>query len=210
MPTLTTVDKLKLHLGIPLSDTSEDDALAQWLDELDHVVYGVTGRSSFSSAEATEYYDGSGRELLVLGRRPVTAIAGVWVDGAGYYGHGADAFPASAEWTIGEQFVPKSLAASEENGGLLVAIRGYWPEGTGNIKVTYTAGYAVIPADLELAVHQLAATIRKGAEKGGIVIGETIGKYAYQLLGNPQMAGGGAADVASAKSILARYTEVNF
>lgn len=227
---LTTLAKLKTHLSIPQSDNSEDAFLNQILLEIDTAVLRFCKRD-FASAAATEYYDGTGRETLILKRRPVTAVAGVWVDQAGYYGHNASGFPASSAWTIGQQFAPPSLAESEQNGGLLLALpggwpanfggpwsgcsnfgwaAGTWPEGRGNIKVTYTAGYTVIPDDLELAVHHLAAALRSTAEKGlaGPVGSETFGEYSYSLLRGSD-AGASGADVVMARGILAGYRDVS-
>lgn len=206
---LTSLANLKRHLGIPASDAAEDTFLQQTLVALDQVVLGWTGRKTFASAAATEYFDGTGRETLCLARRPVTAIAGVWVDGNGRYGYGSGAFPSSSAWNVGEHFVPRSLAADETNAGLLQSIRGEWPEGRGNIKVTYTAGYATIPPDIELAVHQLAAIIRESRSRGMVLNSETIGKYSYALLSGAKVPGQGP-DVVGAAGSLNRYRETHF
>lgn len=217
MPVLTTLEKLKTHLGIPQTDLSENALLNQILAEVDISVLKFCKRG-FSSAQATEYYDGTGRELLILKRRPVTAVLGVWVDSNGWYGQAAGAFATSTAWTVGEDFASPSLAESEENGGMLIAIPQacgfeagtiprYWPEGRGNIKVTYTAGYVTIPDDLALAVHQLAATVRKGAEHGtsGPIGSETFGEYSYSLLTGDRASG---IEMVAARGILANYRDV--
>ncbi len=210
-PILTTLAKLKTHLSI--ADTSEDALLTQLLLELDEVVASWTGRAKvpgrnpFESVAASEYYDGTGRNVLVLKRRPVTLVSAVYVDALGAYGHGTDPFAAATALPLGADFAPSSLDASEENGGLLIRLGGaVWPEGQGNIKITYTAGYVTIPVDLEMAVHQLAAAVREGAQHGGIVGGETLGRYSYRLL---EGAADGGLMVATARSTLARYKEVS-
>lgn len=230
MPVLTTLAKLKTHLGI--TDSSEDDKLDQLLDEIDEAIASATGRARvagyhpFASVEATEYLDGTGRELLTLPRRPVTAIDSLLVDQDGHYGHGTDAFPASSAWTVGTDFVPRTLEKTEENAGLLVSLKALgwgdppavWPEGRGNIKVVYTAGYGVeqsdgtysgIPADLELAAHLLASEVRKAAEQGvgGPIGGETLGRYSYRLLADGDRAL--SSEIARATAIVARYREIN-
>lgn len=205
MPIYTTVDKIKTHLGIPSAVTSEDARLTQLLAEIEPAITNYIGRNLVSAAR-TEYLDGTGRPLLVLRHRPVTAIASVHVDGAGYYGHGEDGFPATSQWTIGNQFAPKSLEASEDNSGLLVALGGEWPRGMGNIKVVYTAGYATMPLDLELAANQLVALVRSGTDKGGPLQSETIGKYAYTLLAGHVP--GVAPEIGTIRGILNGYREV--
>lgn len=218
-PVLTTLEALKIHLGI--TETGEDQKLTQWLIAADKTVERFTGRK-LASQQHTEYFDGNGRPLLVLTHRPVTAITSVHVDHDGYYGHGASAFPAATEWTLGTDFAPKRLDESEENGGILLALksrdfahvehidRGVWPCGNGNIKVVYTAGYTDIPEDVQEAVWLLVAEIRKMAEKNvsGPLAGETFGRYSYTLLAGSFAGVGGALNDARAK--LSGYTEVSW
>lgn len=213
---LTTLPKLKLHLGI--AHAREDNKLAQILAGVEEAVIGHCGRR-FESASYTEYLDGTGRPLLRLKNRPVTAITSVHVDAAGYYGHGSDSFGSTTEWVLGINYAPKSLAASEENAGLLLAITNssfagpasLWPLGAGNVKVVYTAGYATIPRDLELAVQLLCGVVRKSAEKGvgGPLASERFGQYAYSLLaGQGSGASGVPGAVVESRTLLGRYCEV--
>lgn len=211
-PVLSSLSSLKTHLGIPAADTSQDDALTQWLLGVDEATASYIGRERvpgyhpLQSVQATEFYDGNGRELLVLRRRPVTAVAGVWVHSAGYYGNGPTAFPDESEWDVGVLWTPQRLDASEQNGSMLVCLAGVWPEGYGNIKVTYTAGYATIPADLTLAANQFVALLRQGQEYGGPLRSETLGRYMYELLES------GAANetpaIGTLRGLLGAYREI--
>lgn len=200
---LTTLPKVKIHLGI--SGSGEDDLLNQLIDEVDSVIQHYTGRKSFDSASRTEYLDGNGKDELFLAHRPLTDVTGVWVDPDGYYGKGTDAFPSEDEWTEGSYFVPQSEEAAEENASMLVAINRVWPEGRGNIKVTYTAGYETIPADLELAANMLVALTRKGRKEGGPLESETLDRYSYKLLTstNSKM----YPEAGTIRSILSRYNQ---
>lgn len=218
MAVYTTRSIVKTHLGLGDSDTSLDALIDLLLEEVDAVIDGFTGRGSLASAAATEYMDGSGREMLLLRRRPVTAVAGVWVDGGGHYGQGDGAFGDATEWNVGVDFAIPRTDATEENGGMLVAIGapdfgagGVWPAGRGNVKVTYTAGYSTIPKDLQLAATNLVAQLINGSEKGALLAGETIGDYSYRLLSDPEAAGGGVASlvIGTVRSTLARYREVS-
>lgn len=217
MPVYTTRSNVKTHLGLASEDTSLDALIDLLLLEVDEVINGYTGRGDLTSSQATEYYDGTGRERLILRRRPVTAVAGIWVDQAAYYGNAAGAFPSTSEWTSGTDFALPRSDASEGNGGILIAIRnpdfgggGIWPEGRGNIKVTYTAGYATIPKDLTLAATNLTVLLVNASEKGQILSGETIGSYSYQLLtADAYKAGAAGAIIGTVRSILARYQELS-
>jgi len=212
MPEITTLDNLKTHLDI--TDTSEDVLLTQLLNEIEAVIFSYTGRPSFASASATEYYDGTGREVLILDRTPVTAVTSLYVDGDGYYGQGSSPFESDTAWTQGTDFAIRRVDESEENAGILLALGSIdfqapatWPVGRGNIKVTYTAGYTAIPKDLELAAHLLAGQVYKMAEKGmaGPVGGETFGEYSYNLLSNASV---GGLEMMTLRSILGRYRKV--
>lgn len=212
MSILTTLAKLKTHLGIAVSDTTEDVLLNQILAEIDQVCFRFMKRpqASFVSAAATEYYDGSGRDTLILKRRPVTAVASVWVDNKGFYGQAPDAFPTSSLLTVGVDYVSPSLAESEENAGLLLCVSDCWPTGRGNIKVTYTAGYSTIPDDLTLAANLLAAAVRKSAASGqaGPLASETLGEYSYTVLTGTAAESSGLNLATNARKILAHYREV--
>lgn len=209
MPTFTSLVKLKLHLGIPSTDTSEDDKLNQFITEIESSVLSFLKRGSFTSASYTEYHSGNDREKLILKKRPVTAITSIHVDSTGYAGQGSDAFAASTLWVSGTDYWTPQLSADEENGSLIYAIGNnqQWPLGRGNIKVVYTAGYSVVPDDLALAVNQLIAAVRAGAERGGQVGEETFGEYSYTLLKGGDLTSLGM-DAVNAGRIIARYREV--
>lgn len=216
MPVLTTVAALKTHLGI--TGSTEDTLLGQILDGIDWAVARFTGRAHkpgshpFSSIEHTEYYDGNGQQFLILKRRPATAIDSVHVDASGYYGHGASAFAAATELTLGTHFAPTSLEESEQNGSQLLRIGTHWPRGMGNIKVVYTAGYTTMPADIVLAVHQIAAAVRHAASEGlgGPIKSERFGEYSYQLMegGSDGRGSSNTVDITGAAMIIASYRDV--
>lgn len=216
MAVYTSRSNVKTHLGLGSGDSSLDALIDLVIEAVDGIIDGFTGRGSLASAQATEYYDGPGSGKLILRRRPVTAVAGVWVDAVGYHGQAAGAFGSGTEWTAGVDFVNPRTDATEGNGGMLVALRnpdfeggGIWPRGIGNIKVTYTAGYATIPSDLATAATSLAVQLVQAAERGAPLSGETIGDYSYQLLNNPAGAGSAAPVLGAVASILARYRELH-
>lgn len=203
--TLTTLEEFKAHLGT--TSDCEDERLSQLLEGVEAAVETYCGRK-FAAAQATEYYDGHGRSLLDLRRRPVTAVASVHVDALGYYGQGPDAFADDTALVVGADFVLRRTDASEGNGGLLMAIKRPWPVGSGNIKVVYTAGYDPIPADLKLAVHMLGAATLEAAASGAIKGSETLGRYSYTLLSGGADDASGAA-LASTREILSHYTDLS-
>lgn len=215
MPVLTDLATVKTHLGI--GDSAHDTVLTQLVDQVDELVANEIkrgrkpGNHPLESVEDTEYYDGSGREQLLLRRRPVTAVARVAVDQDGYYGKGDSTFPVADDWTEGTDFVSWSLDESEYNPGVLIALKfkgfggfreGVWPEGRGNVLVKYTAGYSTIPVDLQLVANQLVSAFWNSADiaLGGPLASVRLGDESYKLLDDA-----GGLSAASVKSILAKY-----
>lgn len=206
MATLSTLSALKIHLGI--SSSAQDTLLGQILNSVDAACLKFLNRGEFISTTRTEYLDGGGRQLLPLRYRPLTAVTGVWVDAKGYYGNGASAFPASSEYTLGENYTPVSgFAENEKNSAMLLAIGGVWPDSFGNVKVTYTAGYTVVPADIQLAVNTLCAVVFKSRKEGLPLASETFGEYSYELLKGGDLAVSGI-DLIGPRATLTRYREV--
>lgn len=199
---LTSTAALKLHLG--LTGTGEDAFLDQLLAGVEAGVLLYLGRN-IESAAATEYYDGSGREALALRRRPVTAVASVYLDSDGVYGQQSGAFASDTLLTVGDDYGTRNLEENERNPALLVRRGGVWPVGAGNIKVTYTAGYTTVPADIALAVHMTCAVIRESKTNGLPMQSETLGRYSYSLLAGSSQ----ETELTSARSILNRYREVS-
>lgn len=207
-PVLTTVDDLKVFLGINPSETGEDTRLNLMLCGVEQAVQNRLGRI-LPSASYTHYFDGSGREKLFLNQYPVTAISTVRIDAGGYRGHGTDAFNSDTIQTLGEDWIPETLDANEGNQGILIALGGCWPCGIGNIKVAYTAGYATIPQEIINAVHALTGELWTMAGKGGKVKSETLGQYSYDLAMGEALKGTDA-EIMTARQTLAAYRRLGW
>ena len=215
MPVLTSLSKLKTHLDIVSSDSSEDNLLNQLINEIEETIFGYVGRGSElgSNQTFTEYLDGNGRDYLFVRYFPLTSITSLSVDSAGNYGVPTNAFATSTDWTEGTDFGIPHIDESEENRGKIVSLGSLdfkvspsiFPRGRGNIKIVYTAGYCTPPKDLQNAVHQLTAAVRQGASKGGVLASETIGRYSYRLLSGSDTDGGGGLEMMLVRSVLGRY-----
>lgn len=117
-----------------------------------------------------EYKSGTGKELLILNRRPILALTSVeYVMGGGEYMPSLQSIE-----VLAEEGILKAKINVNQN-----FTAPMFPRGSRNIKVTYTAGYesAVIPEGVHEAIKMLVA---EGAL--GIVANRT---------------GGGALSVAS-------------
>lgn len=222
MSNLLDVAKLKIHLGIADTDSSQDDALNQLADQIWGVVCRYTGRQlDAPAAPVTEYYDGSGTQYVYLRQRPVTSVTSLYMDQNGYYGQAPNGFdPTLSLLTQGTDYYVENFVQDERNPSRIVMItnpwafgilfigepigapRNIWPIGQGNIKVTYTAGYTQCPDDLELACFQLIAMVKNSRPIGQFKGQVTMGSAAYTLLNdmsNPAVGG--------IRSTLAAYKE---
>lgn len=235
---LTTYADLKIALGIAPSDTSQDATLTAWAAAADAAVttYCLGPGLSFESQERSEFYTGNRGINLVLRRRPVTAVANVWV--SPQFTFDADAllvpdvdyrvdwqeanlsrtglvtllsFPANllAFWPVAWGMNPAwggTTSYGLTGGG---AQRVGWPAQANAIKVQYTAGYASIPADLTAAATQVGCWLYNYAGLGGMVASSQ--SYIDTSVGIQSavdaLAGGNVPALGSARSILQRYRE---
>ncbi len=190
---LTTRTKVKLHLGI--SDTSEDSLLDQLILEVDAWIKKQCGRD-LESTSYTEFYEGTGTQILRLRHTPVTAITTVHEDNDAYWAQGSSAFGTESLLTAGTEYALQTRVSGTSYTGLLFRIGAVWPSvrrfsrglligsaipGLGNIKVAYTAGYSSVPADLELLANILVAVLRRNAQHGDDVQSESLNGYSYTL-----------------------------
>jgi len=160
---LATRASLKLYLGIDASDTSQDDLLDALIDYASERIESHCGRK-FASEALTEYLDGTGTSRLVLSRRPVTALTGVYEDPDRVFG--ADTEIDSADLVL------------HPEKGIVDRPGGVFARGRRNLKIVYTAGYADIPDDVALACVKLAAAWYAHARAGADGISrEKLGDY---------------------------------
>jgi hypothetical protein len=91
---------------------------------------------------------GKGTSVLEPLNWPITAVASLEDDQGTEYDEGSD-----------DDFVIERFC--------LRKVSGAWAEGRGNFTVTYTAGYATIPADVALACYELIARKWKTMKEQG-------------------------------------------
>jgi hypothetical protein len=207
---LTTLTRLKLALGKSVSDTSEDDRLLTLLDAAEATVARYLNRNLLQ-ATYTEYFSGTGRPSLVLSHRPVVSVTGVYIDPVGYYGQSVGGFAASTMLTQGQDYALTNPNAGERNPGILQMLSALWdgtglsnwPQGQGNIKVVYVAGYTQVPADVSQAVAMIVGQMLAQSDKGLPMQSETLGEYSYTLL-----TGAPGQLMAGARQLLNNYREV--
>lgn len=220
---LTTLARLKAVLGVSSTDSSQDDLLQLYVDSANEAVEVYCGRT-FASADYVQYYTGNNTYRLVLRQRPVTAVSEVRFDGSGYFGQRDGGFDSTTVLTEGVDYcLDWDSGANYSKSGILFRIGTIWPmlhrqiyytrlspdigPALGNLKVSYTAGYPTIPADLSLAATQVAAHMKRVSALGGYNLqSERIGDYRYEmftkLLVNNEVGG--------VLATLARYKDIGW
>ncbi len=144
---LTTLGNVKTWLGIT---TGTDDAvLARLISAASGFIQSGLNRQ-LGQAAYTEIRNGPGGCRLVFANPPVTAVTSLEINGA--------AIPAA-----GDGSAPGYLADER-----LLYLRGYsFTEGVRNVTIRYTAGFAVIPPELEQACVELVALRYRERDRTG-------------------------------------------
>jgi hypothetical protein len=133
---LTTLAAVKLWLNF--TGTTDDPLLSSLITEVSAFVESTLNRKILT-ASYTETYRGTGGARFMLRNYPVQSVASI----------------AWAGSTITTQADPVGTAAGVCTDGRSVILIGSTMPYNQPVKVTYTAGYDVVPADLALAVTEL-------------------------------------------------------
>ena len=144
--TLVQLADVKKHLNI---DTNDDDVeLRAFIDAATEKVQEITG--PVLTRTVTEYRDG-GTVSLLLRERPVQSITSVtelWANSSytltqTEFGAGASQFDFTFD--VSQSEITRRINNLPE----------VFPDGVGNVKVVYVAGYATIPSRIRLATLAL-------------------------------------------------------
>jgi len=151
---LCTLAELKEVLNI--SGSSYDTRLTLAINMATRNILGYLDRTIASTAY-TEEYDGTGTPMLMLKNYPIIGDpTTVNIDAA-------RSFAASGDLTVDEDYLVNANEGMLRKIGTDEDSDSYdaWPKGRLNIKVAYTAGYATIPVELNLACRLYAAYMYK-------------------------------------------------
>lgn len=239
---LTTLSNVKTVLGI--TGSAQDTLLNLLIAQASTIINNYCGRTLEQTTGIIEYLSGNGYPDLSLRFRPVTAITEVRMDPNGVWGQGtgfaADTVLTAGTDYVLVLDGDSQKDGRFSNCGLLRRLgadsgasngwpswnstRGYlsnvgriggsWTPGEGNVKVTYTGGYATIPADLDAAAVELVAWQKRNMPLGGAALSnESLGDYSYTIAASAAGASAenalaSAGEMGSIRQILARYREL--
>ena len=146
MSDLTTLAAVKQYLKIPDAQTAQDELLESLITASSAAIEKYLGRT-LEQSERTQVSDGTGSARMMFADWPVSAVESVTIDG--------QAIPAATSVTAsGYRFDSAS-----------VVLNGYrFSRGLLNVTLAYTAGYAVIPADIAQACIETVALTYRRAE----------------------------------------------
>lgn len=215
---LTTLNSVKAQGAIAPNDNSRDSQLRSLIEGITSLVKQQLNRD-IESRDYVEYYSGDDSPFLLLNQYPVTAVSLICVDDAGYFGAGPGGFDSSRNLTNGVDYALMFGIRGLGSTGMLRRIGTTWHRlpsracgiiqnlpgiPSGNIKVHYTAGFAVIPAAITMAVN--AAVLRQAltAVAGGAASQMGYEDASISFL-TPQAA---ATVLGSIESTLANYRSI--
>lgn len=113
---------------------------------------------TFKSGSYTEVWDGAASDEIIPREIPITAITSL-------------KFSANGDFSSATAFDPKLYCIGSN--GMSVTLRNQMltPRGRGLVQLVYTAGYATIPADLQLASLRQFQYMYKQIGKGDAMVG---------------------------------------
>lgn len=121
---LTRIETLKATIQPPLPGNESDVILAYLIRDVSQLIAQQNPDISLASGSVTEYRNGQGNDMIVLRKRPATAITSVKIGGS--------TVSASTNYGAGWVFDSESNTVWYRD--------GYFTRGVQNIEITYTAG----------------------------------------------------------------------
>jgi len=195
---LTSVNDVKESLGIASSDTSQDNLIKRKINQATLFIEGYCGLSQdhhFKEATYTnEEYDGTGNNTIVLRMSPVSAITSFQRRNSTLSDGGFDN-------------VESELYFSDLTAGVLESVVNVgW--GWNRYRVTYTAGYATIPADLAEACAILACYYVENSASGTAVKKKQEGQRSIEYF-DSSSGSNSIIDSLGLDDLLSRYKRYN-
>lgn len=157
----TTLANLKEYLGI--TETGDDTFLQHIINRVSKKIENSYCNRKFAAQDWTEYYKGDGTNRLLLRQYPINQIYSIYDD-------------VDRQWPSSSAKDISAVAISYQTSGLIQLVGDIFINADlwsfyqlENIKITYNAGFATIPEDLEEACIKYCAV--EYAKSKGVVAG---------------------------------------
>lgn len=153
----STLNRIKLHLHVGLSDTTKDSFLEQLLNGGYKILEDYIGYPLLQ-ATYTEYYDGDDSSKLILRQRPLVSVTSIYVDSFRVFD--AQYLADSGDYYVDTYLGIVEFFKHDGNGP------GWFYIGIKNVKVTYVAGYVTISNNFAEILDEYVAYLfnRSGTE----------------------------------------------
>lgn len=165
--TLATLSQLKTHLSIQQSDTKYDGKMTLFLEAATAWIEQYCDRK-FKSENYVETIHGNRSNYIVTDQWPIISVSELRIS-------------SERDWTSAQTLIDSSSYGISSDKLGVTYYAGHFPRGFDNIRLSYRAGYEVIPADLQLGCLWAAEWFylhnnrgdqgRTTASKGGESIG---------------------------------------
>jgi hypothetical protein len=146
---LVDLDPFKGYVKVPLAVLTQDSLLRDFINEASALCESYCGRK-FRELIYTEIRNGSKTPEMILRQWPVTAVTSVHIDSN-------HLFPVETLIDPADYMISKDI---NDEGIIVELFSQVYPQGRKNVKIIYTAGYALfadVPGDLQLACKRVAA-----------------------------------------------------
>lgn len=134
---LATLAQLKTQLGFKPSDTLQDAKLQLFLDAGSAWVESYCSRI-FASASYVELFHGNRSNAISPRQWPITAVSELRVS-------------STRAWSDTASLIDPTKYGISKDGVMIMYYSSVFPLGYDTVRLSYTAGYPTIPADLVLA-----------------------------------------------------------
>lgn len=203
---LVTLADLKTVLGI--TNNSKDALLEMMINVSTDYIQTQTGNFFKSTAYTNEEYDGTGTDRLILKHSPIVAFTKLEVNTTATNTDSWSEVSDSLYWVDNElgiitrtsQF--KEFSESTENDEALSYTIFY--KGKFKYRVTYSAGYSLIPFDLQFACISIASQLY-GSQGGQDIKTESLGDHSVTYSDMLRVKGSGGGIV---EDILSKYRDI--
>jgi len=132
---LVALNDVKSYLGISGSNSDTDDVIGDLIDSVSVLFETYCNKKIMSREYEDEIYDGNAGNRLFTRQYPITSIDSIYDD---------------TEWNFGtDTLIPSGDYMIHPDMNNVYFKDNILDDGVGNIKITYTAGYESVPADIK-------------------------------------------------------------
>jgi len=164
---LVNLADTKETLGI--TDNIQDSLLTNLINRATDIIERYcNGRRFASTVYTNEEYDGKGSDYLNVKHYPITTLTSI---------DGRSGDFSNPNWSSLDDALYKLIDDGTSGPGQIY-YSGRFIKGVRNYRVSYTAGFATIPNDLQQACITLIAFLKNQTKSTGMK-SETLGRYSY-------------------------------